>query len=129
MNKDNSQENKDNSKYIFKARSTSAYLFKVISDILQTNLKTSCFQLKADGIYLRQIDDNRLTLIDLKLDHTKFDSYFFNQQKKSMFLGLTLTHLHKLLKTVKKKDSIGFFILTADPTELAIEVIPKEKIV
>jgi proliferating cell nuclear antigen PCNA len=116
----------DNSAYIFKARSSSAHLFKVLSDILQTNLKTSCFQLKSDGIHLRQIDDNRLTLIDLKLDSGSFTSYFFNHPHESMFVGLTLTHLHKLLKTVKKKDTIGLFILTKDPTELALEVIPKE---
>ena len=111
--------------YIFKAKSHSAYLFKVLSEILQSNLKTSCFQLKPDGIYLRQMDDNRRTLIDLHLDAGNFNSFKFDG-RSSMFIGLTLTHLHKLLKSIKKKDSICLYIRKSDPNELAIQVIPKE---
>ena len=71
--------------YIFKAKSHSAYLFKVLSEILQSNLKTSCFQLKPDGIYLRQMDDNRRTLIDLHLDAGNFNSFKFDG-RSSMFM-------------------------------------------
>ena len=111
--------------YLFKAKSHSAYLFKVLSEILQSNLKTSCFQLKKSGIFLRQMDQNRRTLIDLELNAENFNSYKFNGTG-SMFVGLTLTHLHKLLKSIKKKDSICLFIKKDEPNELAIQVIPKE---
>ena len=116
------------SKYLFRASSPSAHVFKVVAEILQTNLKTSCFQLKSTGLLLRQMDENRATLIDLKLDACKFDSFEFNPLNKdeSLFIGLTLTHLYKLLKTVKKKDTICLYILHDEPTEIAIEVTPKD---
>ena len=66
------------SKYLFHASSESAHMFKVIAEILQTNLKTSCFQLKSDGLFLRQMDENRATLIDLSLNASKFETFQFN---------------------------------------------------
>ena len=116
------------SKYLFHASSESAHMFKVIAEILQTNLKTSCFQLKSDGLFLRQMDENRATLIDLSLNASKFETFQFNPVGKdqSVFIGLTLTHLYKLLKTVKKKDSITLYILHSEPTEIAIQVTPKD---
>ena len=111
--------------YLFRAKCHNAYLFKILSEILQTNLKTSCFQIKKTGIYLRQMDVNRKTLVDVTLNAENFLSYWY-PSNHSMFLGLTLNHLHKLLKTVKKKDSVGVDILKSEPTELAIQVFPKE---
>ena len=43
-----------------------------------------------------------------------------------MYLGINLNHLHKMLKSIKKKDSIELFIDDSLPTELNIKVIPKE---
>ena len=117
-------------KYIFRAETPYANLVKVVAEVLQTNLKTSCFQLKRDGIYLRQMDDNRLALVDLKLDASKFELFEFNTDglrgESSLFIGLTLTHLHKLLRTVKKKDKLALYILTDVPNEIAIEIKPKD---
>lgn len=111
--------------YLFRAKCHNAYLFKILSEILQTNLKTSCFQITSKGIFLRQMDVNRKTLVDVKLSAENFLSFYYPSDH-SMFLGLTLNHLHKLLKTVKKKDSIGLYIKKNEPTELAIQVFPKE---
>ena len=112
--------------YLFKAKSHAAYLFKVLSEILQSNLKTSCFQIKKEGLYLRQMDSNRRTLIDIQLDAENFNFYKYEGTATSMFVGLTLSHFHKLLKSIKKKDSIGLYIKKSNPNELAIQVIPKE---
>jgi proliferating cell nuclear antigen PCNA len=119
------------SKYILKAKSSSGYIFKVLAEILQTNLKTSCFQIKKTGIFLRQMDDNRSTLIDLQLLAENFDLFEFNSLsthgQSSFFIGLTLTHLYKLLKTVKKKDAIKLTILRDVPTEISISVKSKDR--
>jgi len=113
--------------YVFRAKSHGAHLFKVLSEILQSNLKTACFQLKPEGIYLRQMDANRRTLIDLQMEAENFNLFKYDfQNSDSMFVGLTLTHLHKMMKSIKKKDSICLYILRANPNELAIQVIPKE---
>ena len=41
-------------------------------------------------------------------------------------MGINLNHFHKMLKSIKKKDSIILFVTAKEPDELAIQVIPKE---
>ena len=115
-----------NKNYIFCASTPAAYLIKGVAEILQTTLKTSCFQLKHGGLYLRQMDENRSTLIDLTLNAENFEVFYFSKPRgSSIFIGLTLTHLYKLLRTAKKKDSIKLYILETSPNEIGIEVRTK----
>ena len=50
--------------------------------------------------------------------------YKFNS--KRIYIGINLNHFHKMLKSIKKKDSIELFIDEDAPTDLGIKVIPKE---
>lgn len=109
---------------IFKAKSQEAYVLKITAELLSNNIKTGCFVLDETGIYLCMMDHNRRVLINLELKSEGFTYYKFNS--KRMFLGLNLNHLHRLVKSVKKKDSIELFIDDAMSNELAIKVIPKE---
>ena len=109
--------------YLFRATASNGNLFKILIEVLQSNLKIACFNFRSDGIFLRQMDYKRLTLIDVRLYAKNFTEFYANS---NMFVGLTLTHLQKLLKTVKKKDTICFCIKSHKPNELAIEVVPKE---
>ena len=43
-----------------------------------------------------------------------------------MFVGINLNHFHKMLKSVKKKDSLELFIDSEEETDLGIKAIPKE---
>ena len=43
-----------------------------------------------------------------------------------MYLGINLNHLHKMVKSVKKKDSVELSIDDESLTDLCIKVIPKE---
>jgi proliferating cell nuclear antigen PCNA len=109
---------------IFKAKSQEAYVLKILAELLANNIKTGCFVIDTDGISLRMMDHHRRILIDLKLRAENYNVYKFNSKK--MFLGLNLNHLHKMVKSIKKKDSIELFIDDELPTELGIKVIPKE---
>jgi proliferating cell nuclear antigen len=44
-----------------------------------------------------------------------------------MYLGINLNHFYKMLKSIKKKDSIILFIEDKNRNNLGIQVIPKEK--
>jgi proliferating cell nuclear antigen PCNA len=110
---------------IFKAKISEGYAIKVLADLLQNNLKTGCFEVDEKGIKLRMMDHHRTILIDIHLDCDNFSIYKFNSSEK-LFLGINLSHFHKMLKSLKKRDSIQFFILEDSPTDLGIKVIPKE---
>lgn len=108
----------------FKAKTKDAYHMKILAELLTNNLKTAHFEVDNEGIRLCMMDHHRRILIDMELRGHEFDIYRFKTKK--MYLGINLSHFHKMLKSIKKKDSLELFIDDTSPTELAIRVIPKE---
>ena len=102
-----------------------AYQIKILAELLTNNLKHGCFDLTDDGITLRMFDQPRRTLVDLNLQAENFSLYKFKSDDK-FCLGLNLNHFHKMLKSIKKKDSLQLFINSENPNELGIKTIPKE---
>jgi proliferating cell nuclear antigen PCNA len=109
---------------IFRAKSTEAYILKILAELLANNIKTGCFEIDSDGISLCMMDHHRKILINLRLKSEGFTIYKFDSKK--MFLGINLNHFHKMLKATKKKDSIELFIDSDSPNDLCIKVTPKE---
>jgi proliferating cell nuclear antigen PCNA len=109
---------------LFKAKSQEAYVIKILAELLSNNIKTGCFVIDETGIYLCMMDSQKTILIDMFLKAENFPIYKFNSKK--LYLGVNLTHLYKLTRSVKKKDSIELFIEERSPNDLGIKVIPKE---
>lgn len=110
----------------FNCKTGEAYHIKVLAELLTNNLKTGCFEIFNDRISLRMFDHHRKTLVDLKLWAENFVVYKYKYSDEKLYMGLNLNHFHKMLKSIKKKDSIQFFIDGKDNTELGIKTIPKE---
>jgi proliferating cell nuclear antigen PCNA len=112
---------------VYKAKTKEAYNIKVLSELLANNLKTGCFSVTDTGVSLRMVDTHRpyKTLIDIDLSSENFSLYRFKAAER-MDLGLNLNHFHKMLKSVKKKDSIELYIDDDDVTDLYLKTIPKE---
>ena len=110
---------------IFKAKTNSAYTIKILAELLQNNIKTACFEITDSNISLCMMDNNRTILINLVLESENFSLYKYKLKDK-LFVGINLNHFHKMLKSIKKKDSMCLFINDESPTDLGIKVIPKE---
>lgn len=110
---------------IFKAKTTEGYCWKILAELLQSNMKDACFEVDEQGIRLRMMDYHQTILIDLEMEADNFTIYKFRAPEK-MYLGINLLHFHKMLKSIKKKDSIQFFINDLSPTDLGIKVIPEK---
>lgn len=109
----------------FKCKTGEAYQIKILAELLTNNLKHGCFDVTDDGITLRMFDQPRRTLVDMCLQAENFSLYKFKSEEK-FCLGLNLNHFHKMLKSIKKKDSLQLFISSEVPNELGIKTIPKE---
>ena len=107
------------SNYIFKAKTTSAFTIKTLSEVLQNILTDVCFEFSENGIKLTTIDNKEPPelLIDLHLDKKQFFPYYC---EKTFKIGITLQHLYKLLKSVKKKDTLELFIDSNNTENLGI---------
>jgi proliferating cell nuclear antigen len=110
---------------IFKARTSGAYFFKICIELLSNNLRTGCFKIDKTGLNLRMEDHHHTMMVDLFLEADNFTVYKFKSDEPRL-MGINLGHFHKLLKSVKKKDSMQLSIDSENPTELQIRVIPKE---
>jgi proliferating cell nuclear antigen PCNA len=110
---------------IFKAKTHCAYTIKILAELLQNNIKTACFEIDENGIKLCMMDHHRTILIQVSLESENFTLYKFKSKDK-LFLGINLNHFHKMLKSIKKKDSMQLFINDDSPNDLGIKVIPKE---
>ena len=110
---------------IFKAKTDNAYQIKIMAELLSQNIKTGCFEIDEKGIFLSMMDHHRRVLVDLQLHSENFSVFKFKHPGR-LYVGLNLNHFHKMLKSIKKKDSIQLFIDDESPSDLGIKVIPKE---
>jgi proliferating cell nuclear antigen len=109
---------------VFKAKTADAYHIKILTELLVNNIKVAHFEIDKQGIRLCMMDSHRKILIKVNLLAENFSLY--KHKGKKMYIGINLGHLHKMVKTIKKKDSLQLFIDDDNPTKLAIRVIPKE---
>ena len=110
---------------IFKAKTQEGYIIKVLSELLQNVIKTACLEVTKEGIYLRMMDSHRYILINIELIGSNFN-IFHVQSSKTLYLGISLNHLYKMLKSIKKKDALLMHIDDENPELLHLTVYPKE---
>jgi proliferating cell nuclear antigen PCNA len=121
---------------LFSCKTNEGHIIKILAELLQNNIKNGCFVIDEKGIHLRMMDSNKRILIDIDLLAENFSLYKFNKAlvqrvnengTDKLYIGISNTHFHKMLKSIKKKDSVALFIDDEAPTDLGIKIIPKEK--
>lgn len=110
---------------IFRCKTTDAYTIKMLFELLHNNIKTGCFELNKDGIQLCMTDSNRRTLIDVNILAREMNFYLL--QPDHLRMGINVHHVYKMLRSVKKKDSMIMFINESNPSDLGIQIIPKDQ--
>jgi proliferating cell nuclear antigen len=113
----------------FNAKTSEAYHIKILAELLSNNIKTGCFKIDINGIRLTMMDAHRRILVDMDLKANNFNGYKFkipSPEESTQFLGINLGHFHKMLKSIKKKDSLQLYIDDSEPNDLVIKVTPKE---
>lgn len=109
---------------IFKAKTNEGYTLKVLSELLQNNVRIACLEISSKGISMRMMDSHRYILIDIVLENIYFNIY--DLAVDNMYIGVNLVHLYKMIKSVKKKDSVMLTIDDAKPDDLTVTIYPKE---
>jgi len=113
------------SELLFRCKTDNAYHIKMIAEILSNIIKTGFFEINDKGIFLSMYDQPRKTLISVKLLAENFQIYKFNRSEP-IYIGMNTSHFHKMLKSIKKKDSIELYIEKGKLSELVIKTTPKE---
>lgn len=110
---------------IFKAKTRDdGYTIKILSELLQNITKLACFHIHQQGIDLRMMNSQQIILTDISLQHNYFDVY--QCVPNELYLGINLNNLYKMLKIIKKKDTLELRIDDENPETLQIIVNPKD---
>lgn len=121
---------------LFSCKTSEGHIIKILAELLQNNIKNGCFVIDEKGIHLSMMDSNKRILIDIDLLAENFSLYKYNRElvqainedgSDKLRIGISHNHFHKMLKSIKKKDSVALFIDNDNPTDLGIKIIPKEK--
>ena len=112
---------------IFECLTDNAYQMKTIAEITTYVIKTSYWEISKKGIRLCMFDKARVTMIYIDLNAINFQKYKFVNEEP-MYIGMNSIHFHKMLKSIKKKDSLVLKINKNNLSELEIITIPRDKI-
>lgn len=107
---------------IFYADASKGYTIKILVDILSGALSRATFCLGKSGISIREADPNQNLLFDAVFPRENFREY---RCRQSMYVSLNLKHLQKMIRNVKKKDSVVIFIDKDRKTHLGLSIRPE----
>jgi len=111
---------------LFRAVTREGFMLKILAELLQANIKTSCFTLSKNGIKLCMMNSTNTMLFDINLRVEQFSYYKYNISDPCVNIGINNLNLHKMLKSIKKCDAIELSIAKKDLSELQIKIIPKD---
>lgn len=111
--------------YEFRANTKKGYIPKTTFDALATSMNRVTLRLSSKGIFILEADCENVTkahiLWDVKWYRERFTSYWC---ETPIVIVVNAKHLQKMLRNVKKKDSLSFFISKSDPNKLGIIIQP-----
>lgn len=109
---------------LFSAKTQEGDVFKVLIELLQQIIKTGCFEINEQGIFIRMMEQQTKFLVNLELGAHNFNMF---EVKHPLYVGVNLSHLYKILKSIKKKESLMMFIDEKDPQSLQIVVHSQDR--
>lgn len=113
-------------KTIFKAKTLEGFYFKILVEILHNNFKNTSLKINKKGIFVTMFDKEKTRLINICLNSDKFNIYKFNYDEEEKIMGINLDNLNKMVKSIKKNDSITLYMRDDDIDKLIICIETKE---
>ena len=113
----------------FRAKTHEGYIIKVLSELLADNIKIGCFVVSKQGIFFRMTDSHRKLCIDFELLAENFDHYQFQTSSpdQKILMGINLPFLQKILKPVKKNETIEIIKENETSDTLCFKTIPTKE--
>lgn len=108
----------------FFLKTSDAHCLKILIELLSKIVNVGCFVLTQNGIELNIFDDDRSIRVNLDLPYENFNLYKLNKERLN--IGLNLNHLSKLLKCVKKRDTLILSIKEDNPEYMIVNILPKD---
>jgi proliferating cell nuclear antigen PCNA len=105
-------------------RTREGFNIKLLSEYMSNTIKFPPFTVNEKGLFLRATDQSSELLNDVVLEK---DNFVIFKCPKPLHFIVNSAHLYRLLKTIKKKDSVTLFINEKHPLQLGICVEQNDK--
>lgn len=109
--------------YVFRALTNEGYTLKTLVNLLLHTIKDACFEIDQNEMRLRMMNTSKTILLDIVMGSSNFRKYHVTGKRH---LGINVDLFNKIMESVKKNDSVEFFIEEGKQEELGIKVFPKE---
>ena len=112
------------SNYTFNIQTVQSGAFRVLVEALKDILTDCNFIIDHTGVKLIATDSSHNVLIHMKLHAENFDFY---ECKESTIIGINMTNMYKLIKTMGNSDILTLFLEANNKNTLGIQINNKEK--
>jgi proliferating cell nuclear antigen PCNA len=114
-------QNNEKVNYLFlaKTKEADAFVIKILGELLSNIVKSAPFTINERGIFLNQRDVKNEQLIEIFLKRDNFHAF---RCKNSISFLVNSSMFYKMLKTIRKRDTITIFITEEEPLKLGITV-------
>ncbi len=112
---------------MFKAKTELGFVLKVLFEIIQQCVKDVTLSITSSGIDIIAMDEEKNVMINTTLLRDKFIIYQLSTSHIN--ISIDTSHLHRILKPLKKKDTLKLFIddsTNCDNIKLRISTQAKE---
>lgn len=110
--------------FIFKVKSEDGLALRVLSEYFANVLSFPPFQVNDRGIFVRAVNKQGEVLVDAQMPRSSFPIF---KCAKPIYFGVNATHFYRLLRPIKKKDTVSLFIREQLPMQLGICVEQGDK--
>lgn len=117
-------ENKKYEKYLMYFNTVQGTPIKTLTEALKEVLTDINIHFNSDGFEVMNMDPGQISFVALKLNGEKFEEYYC---PKSLLIGVNMTSLHKLLKTIGNNDTLTMYVTKEEPDKLGIIIQNKKK--
>ena len=110
--------------YIFRVKSEDGLALRVLSEFFSNLLTFPPFHVNDKGIFVRAMNKQGEVLVDVQMPRSSFPVF---KCAKPIYFGVNANHFYRLLRPIKKKDTVSLFIREQLPMQLGICVEQGEK--
>ena len=106
----------------FVADFTDGYSFRNMIEYLRTTNSNGNFRFRSEVIYYEQDDASHIIVNQIEINNCELSLYEFNSKASDIVLGVNISDMRAITKTIGKKDSLRIYKLAGDPL-LYIQII------
>lgn len=114
-----------NDKFYLQLKTVRSSAIRVLFESLKEILTDVNIIFTKEHVKISEMDGSKTAMVYLKLNTSEFEYYYC---EKDLILGVNMTSLFKLIKTVNNSDTISFFIEKDRPTKLNIRIENTDKL-